>query len=257
MTALAATGVAVRLGERQVLAGVDLGLPAGSVTLLAGRNGAGKSTLLRVLAGLLRADAGSVTLDGRPIDAWSPRQRARRVAYVPQEADSTFEFTGRELVAMGRHPHLRRFAGLGSEDIAAVDMALSRVDAAHFADRPVTTLSGGELRRIAVARALCTGAPVLLLDEPTANLDLEHSLRLGELLRALAAEGRTVAVASHDLNLLGPVADCLLLLHEGRIAASGPPTEVLAGDAVVAAFGVRAVAPSGFFPRAFRPPDQG
>jgi ABC-type cobalamin/Fe3+-siderophores transport system ATPase subunit len=251
---LRASGLAVRLGTREVLAGVELEVPAGSVLLVAGRNGAGKSTLLRALCGVLTPGAGTVEFGGRPIGAMAPKERARAIAFVPQESDSAFEFTGRELIAMGRHPHLRVMAGLGERVGAEVERAMRLMDAADFADRPVTTLSGGELRRIAVARGLATAAPVLLLDEPTSNLDLEHALRLVRLLRELARQGSTVVVASHDLNLLGPCADRLALLHAGRIAACGPPADVLADAGVVEqVFGVCAADPVGFFPRDFRP----
>lgn len=253
MSILRASGLRVRLGTRDVLAGIDLEVAAGSVLLIAGRNGAGKSTLLRALCGLSIPDAGTVALDGRPLAAMAGKERARAIAFVPQDSDSAFEFTGRELVGMGRYPHLRFMAGFREPDVAEVDRAMRLVDAVHFAERPVTTLSGGELRRIAVARALATAAPVLLLDEPTTNLDLEHALRLVGLLRELAGQGSTVVVASHDLNLLGPCADRLVLLHEGRIVACGGPAEILSDRAVVArVFGVQASAPTGFFPREFR-----
>jgi iron complex transport system ATP-binding protein len=253
VSALRAAGIRVRLGQRDVLSGVDLEIAAGSLQLVAGRNGAGKSTLLRVLSGVLAPAAGSVTWQGRALAGMHRKERARAIALVPQESDSAFEFTGRELTAMGRHPHLRPWAALGAQDVAQVEHALRQVDALPFADRPVTTLSGGELRRIAVARALATSAPALLLDEPTTNLDLEHALRLVALLRELARQGHTVVVASHDLNLFGPAADRLALLHEGRVAANGPPDAVL-GDAgmVLRVFGVLAADPGDFFPRDFR-----
>jgi iron complex transport system ATP-binding protein len=250
---IVATGIEVRHGSRTVLGGVDVELGAGELVLLAGRNGAGKSTLLRVLLGAQRPDAGVVHLDGRAHDAWLPRERARQLAFVPQDDDTPFEFTGRELVAMGRHPHLRRWQAPGREDLEAVEGALEQIDARAFADRPVTTLSGGERRRIAVARALATGAPLLLLDEPTSNLDLEHGLALAELTRRLAREGRGLLVASHDLNLLGPYADRAVLLHGGRVHADGAPEQVLDAANVAAVFGVTAAAPAGYFPRAFRP----
>lgn len=252
MKSIRAEGLRVRLGDREVLAGVDLEIAAGTVTLLAGRNGAGKTTLLRALAGLIAAERGQVLADGQPIADLRPKQRARRVAFVPQEADSAFEFTGRELVRMGRHPHLGRFQGLGAGDEAAVDAALRAVDAVPFADRPVVTLSGGELRRIAVARALCTEAPALLLDEPTANLDLEHALAFARLFADLARAGRAIVIASHDLNLMAPHADRVALLHRGRVRAWGDPAAVLDAATVAEVFGVVSADPAGYFPRDFR-----
>ena len=248
-------GVRLAHGTHTVLDGIDLELQQGAVTLLAGRNGSGKSTLLRVLCGLVAPLQGSVSLDGRPLGSIAPRERALRLGLVPQQVDCPFEFTGRELVELGRHPHRGAFAAPTAADRHAVDEAIRAVDAASFADRPVTTLSGGELRRIAIARALATEASILLLDEPTANLDAEHALQLTVLLGALAARGATLLVASHDLNLLGPCARELLLLHEGRIARRGAPEQVLTEEAVEQVFGVRIRAPSGFFPRDFRPRD--
>lgn len=250
---LRAVDVAVHHGSHSVLAGVDLELQPGELVLLAGRNGAGKSTLLRVLIGAQNAQAGRAELDARDIHAWEPRARAREVAFVPQQSDAPFEFTGRELVAMGRHPHLAQFQSMGAKDNDAVDTALAEVDARDFADRRVTTLSGGELRRISVARALATEAPLMLLDEPTNNLDLEHALALVDLLRTLAQQGRGLLVASHDVNLLAPHSDRVVLLHEGRVHADGRPEEVLSADNMAAVFGVRAEEPRGYFPRSFRP----
>ncbi len=252
MNALAARDLRLSLGTRQVLSGVTFTLSPGELALLAGRNGAGKSTLLRALIGALPPDGGDVQLGGRPIGSWASLLRAREVAFVPQSVDTPFEFTGRELVTMGRHPHRGRGSTLRAEDVAAVEHALAAVDATAFADRRVTTLSGGELRRIAVARALATEAPLLLLDEPTSNLDLEHALQLVALLRALVAGGHGVLVASHDLNLLAKHCDRVVLLHDGRVFADGAPEQALAPSNVAAVFGVQSVAPSGFFPRDFR-----
>ncbi|MDO8349515.1 MAG: ABC transporter ATP-binding protein [Planctomycetota bacterium] len=234
-----------------MLVNVDVAVRPGEIVLLAGRNGAGKSTLLRQLVGAERPAAGHVELHGRKLLEWPALARAREVAFVPQEAENPFEFTGRELVTMGRHPHRQRAAPLQLPDLAAVARALEAVDAMQFADRPVTTLSGGEHRRIAVARALATEAPLLLLDEPTSNLDLEHALQLVALLQRLRTAGRGILVASHDLNLLARHCDRTVLLHGGRVFADAPPEQALSPANVAAVFGVRAVAPSGYFPRDF------
>jgi len=249
---LHARDLRLRLGDRQVLDGVTFALHPGEVVLLAGRNGAGKSTLMRLLIGATRPDAGEVQLHARSVHDWPGLARARELAFVPQEAENAFEFTGRELVTMGRHPHRRRGAPLQPDDLAAVARALAAVDAAAFADRRVTTLSGGELRRISVARALATEAPLLLLDEPTSNLDLEHALRLAVLLRQLAAAGRGVLIASHDLNLLAPYCSRVVLLHEGKVFADAPAEAGLSPANVAAVFGVQSAAPTGYFPREFR-----
>jgi iron complex transport system ATP-binding protein len=254
VTELVGSELVVQLGPRRVLAGASCALRAGELVLLAGRNGAGKSTLLRTLLGAQCPSAGAVRLGGQPIHAWPGPERARLVAFVPQAIETPFEFTGRELVAMGRHPHRGRGAPLTPDDRAAIAQALRDVDAEAFADRPVTTLSGGEQRRIAVARALATQAPLLLLDEPTNCLDLEHALQLVALLRRLCAQGRGCLVASHDLNLFAPAADRVVVLHEGRVAADAPPDQALAPALLRVVFGVDCGPASGGFPQAFRLP---
>lgn len=254
MNDLVAQALRCRRGSRDVLVGVDLRVAPGELVLLAGRNGAGKSTLLRLLLGVERPLSGSVLLHGRKVTEWSATARARAMAFVPQDAEHPFEFTGRELVAMGRHAHRRRGEDLQEEDLEAVEQALVALDAVEFADRAVTTLSGGELRRIAVARALATSAPLLLLDEPTSNLDLEHALQLARLLRSLAAEGRGVLVASHDLNLMASHSDRVVVLHEGRVFCDGPAEFALQQETFRAVFGVRSATPSGYFPRDFQLP---
>ncbi len=250
---LIAHGLQLQLGSRQVLQGVDLGIAKGSLNLLAGRNGAGKSTLLRVLAGVQRADAGQVILHQTDLGKLPHRQRARLITLIPQDSDSPFEFTGRELVMMGRHPHMPRFQGPGEEDRRRVQEALLRCDATQFADRSVSTLSGGELQRISIARALATDAQVLLADEPTANLDLEHALAILALLQDLAQRGHTVLLASHDLNQCAPYADQVLILHAGAICSQGTPAEVLNPELMARVFAVRSQEASGYFPRDFRP----
>lgn len=249
---LSCTSVLVRHGARTVLAGVDVTLRPGELVLLAGRNGAGKSTLLRVLLGAQRPDQGEVALDAQPIGTFEATHRARRIAFVPQAAENPFEFTGRELVAMARHAHRGNFAKETERDRGAIACSLEVVDALSFCDRPVTTLSGGELRRIAIARALATEAPLMLLDEPLTNLDLEHAVSVAALLRLLADQGRGLLVAAHDLNLLAPVAHRCVLLHEGKVFADGLPEQVLRDEAIERVFSVRSSTPQGMFPREFR-----
>lgn len=250
---LAARDIELDRGSRRVLDGASLEVCGGRISLLAGRNGAGKTTLLSVLAGLERPARGRVTLAGVDVHALGARDRARRIAWIPQDLESPFEFTGREIVMMGRHPFIGRFSEPSAADHEAVDAALERVDAVEFASRSVRTLSGGERRRIAVARALATSAPVLLADEPTGDLDLEHALQLLQLFVELARGGCAVLLTSHDLNLVGPWVDRAALLHEGRIVAEGAPLEALAPERIQAVFKVRAQDPDGYFPRAFRP----
>ena len=237
MSRLSLAGVHVALEARPVLAGLDLELAAGELLLLAGRNGAGKTTLLRTAAGLVRPGAGRVELDGRPLTDFSRRELARQIAYVPQESGVPFPFTAGQLVLLGRTPHLGLLAFASRADDPAAEAALRRLGLEALADRSVLELSGGERQLVQLARALAQDAEVLLLDEPTAHLDLGHRALVLGVLRALAREGRAVLVVSHDLSAAG-YANRVALLAEGRILAAGAPSEVLRPDRLRAAFGV-------------------
>ena len=237
MSGLALAGVRVALDGAPVLDGIDLALAGGELLLLAGRNGAGKTTLLRAAAGLLRPSAGRVELDGRPLAAFSRRELARRIAFVPQETGVPFPFTAGQLVLLGRTPHLGWLAFESRADVAAAEAALARLGLSALADRSVLELSGGERQLVQLARALAQDAPVLLLDEPTTHLDLAHRALVLGCLRELAREGRAVLVVSHDLAAAG-YANRVALLAQGRIAALGSPAEVIRPDLLRTAFGV-------------------
>jgi iron complex transport system ATP-binding protein len=224
------------LGGRTVLGGVDLAIPAGRITAVVGPNGAGKSTLLRAFAGLVAPAVGEITLDGRPLPTFDPQQRARAIAYLPQERAVHWPLAARAVVALGRLPH--RDTNTAETDTAAIDDALAAMDIADLAERPVVELSGGERARVLVARALAQQTPLLLADEPTAGLDPAHALALFELFTRLAAEGRTVVVALHDLSLAARFAHHVVLLADGGVAAMGPPAEVLTPRYLGPAFGV-------------------
>ena len=232
-------GAGLRIGARHLVRDVTVEVAPGRITALVGPNGAGKSTLLRLLAGLWRPTEGRAALDGTSLSRLPRRVLAQRISFLPQETGIDIPFTVRELVAMGRHPHLGRFDMPGPADAEAVASALARADVAHLADRFVTELSGGERRRAVIARSLATGSRVLLLDEPTANLDIDHVLETLALLRTLAASGATVALALHDLNIVARWADEVTVLHAGRLRAAGPPAQVLDDDLVESVFGVR------------------
>jgi len=224
---------------RPILRDVAVTVRAGEVLGILGPNGAGKSTLLRLLAGLLRPDAGEVRLDGRPIADVRPRERARRIAVVLEPPAPEMDWSAFELVLMGRAPHLRAGRFESDADRAKTRAALARADAGPLADRAYTELSAGERQRVLLARALCQDTPVLLLDEPTSHLDPGHALRLAALLRALAAEGRAVACVLHDLPLALRACDRAILLAGGGVAAVGPAEEVLAPEPLARVFGVR------------------
>nr|WP_117594087.1 heme ABC transporter ATP-binding protein [Haloprofundus halophilus] len=233
--------LAVELGGVSVLDGVDATVERGAFVGLVGPNGAGKTTLLRSLSGLIRPDRGSVAVDGVPIAGRSSKEVSRLVATVPQDTSLSFDFDVRETVAMGRSPHLGRFERFGPEDERAVDDAMERTEVTQFADRSVTAVSGGERQRVLLARALAQDAPVLLLDEPTASLDINHQVRTLELVRDLVASGKTVVAAIHDLNLAAHYCDELLLLGDGRMLAAGDPQSVLTEANLETAFGANAV----------------
>jgi iron complex transport system ATP-binding protein len=227
---LRAKAIGVRVEDRALLDGVDLELRAGEVLALTGPNGAGKSTLLRVLAGELEPTSGRIELDGRPLGSHSPHERARLRAVMPQETVLAFAFTVREVVAMGRHP--RRSTDAES-DTAAIDRALRSTELEPFAERTFTTLSGGERGRTTLARVLAQESPILLLDEPTATLDIRHQERAMQIARSFAEAGGAVLAVLHDLNLAAAYAHRIALLERGRLAAIGPPWTVLS-EAVLA-----------------------
>lgn len=238
--ALAYRGAAVALGGRAVLRGVDLEIRAGEVVVLAGRNGAGKTTLLRLATRTLRPDAGAVALGGRPLAGFGRAELARRIAIVPQETFVPFPFRAGEVVLMGRAPHLGLLGFDSPGDVARARAAMERLGIEALADRSVLELSGGERQLVMVARALAQEADVLLLDEPTAHLDLARRLALLELVRALAREGRAALLVTHDLGLAARGGDRVALLSEGRILAAGPPAETLTPELLRRAFAVEA-----------------
>ncbi|HEX6940069.1 MAG TPA: ABC transporter ATP-binding protein [Longimicrobiales bacterium] len=213
---------------RPAVDGIDVVVPAGSFYAILGPNGSGKSTLLRLLLGALTPTAGTVLYDGRPVGAWGRRELARRVGVVAQGEEAVFPVTVRELVAMGRYPHLGPWRREGAADRRAIEDAMDRCDILDLAARPFATLSGGERQRARIARALAQQPTTLVLDEPTAALDVKHEMAIFELLGALAErDGVTVVLVTHNLNLAARYAHRLLLLDRGRPAAEGAPGCVL------------------------------
>jgi iron complex transport system ATP-binding protein len=234
-----ATGVSVRLGGRLVVDAASLALRAGEVVALVGPNGAGKTTLLRALAGLLPA-TGHIVLQGRALATYSPQARAQRIAYLPQGHVFHWPVPVAAVVALGRHPHADLFARASDSDRAAVRRALDAAGIADLAERTISTLSGGERARVALARALASEAPVLLADEPTASLDPRHQLVVMSLLREAARNGAVLAVV-HDLLLAARFADRVVVMDKGRLVADGPAADVLATSQVADVFGVDTV----------------
>jgi iron complex transport system ATP-binding protein len=212
------------------LSDVDMVVERGAFHAVIGPNGCGKTTLLRVLLGALTPDRGTVHYQGRPVRDWPRRELARRVGVVPQMEPLVFPLSVRDLVAMGRYPHLGSWRAEGPADRAAVDRAMDTCDVAGLGDRPVGTLSGGEQQRARLARALAQEPDTLVLDEPTASLDIRHEMGIFELLRSLADDGVTVLMVTHNLNVAARYADRLLLLDHGRRAAEGPAHHVFTRD---------------------------
>ena len=227
MSTLVLGATTVNLGGARVLEDVDLRLERGEWLSIVGPNGAGKSTLLRYLAGVV-AGTGELHIDGRPAASLSRRQRAQLVAMVPQSPVVPDGITVGDYVLLGRTPHIPTLSVERSTDLTAVHAALDHLDLLSFAGRVLSTLSGGERQRVLIARALAQGSPILLLDEPTAALDIGHQQQVLELVDRLRHE-RDVSVVStmHDLNLAGQYADRLLLLDAGRVVVSGKAGEVL------------------------------
>jgi len=237
---IAVRGLSVSFGDVPVVSGVDLDVERGSLVGLVGPNGAGKTTVLRAIKGTIEPDAGTVRLNGDPTTDLSAREISRRVASVPQETSLAFDFPVRHVVEMGRTPHLGRFDGHGPDDERAVREAMDAAGVARFADRPITAVSGGERQRVLLARALAQETPALLLDEPTASLDVNHAVRTVELVRELVDGGRAALAAIHDLDMAARYCDEIVVLANGGVHAAGPPEQVLTADAVRAAFDAEA-----------------
>lgn len=237
-TALAAESISIGYAETNVLAETTIEIPRGKCVALLGRNGAGKSTLLRALAGIQPPRAGRITYQGRDIATLGPTARGRRIAYLPQQVSPEIPFTVFEIVLMGRYPHRGLSMFSSGEDRQVVRRVLERTRLQPLADKKCTELSGGEFHRVLVASILAQEAPVMLLDEPTASLDLEHRSSIMKMIGEDEEEDRTVVVATHDLNLAS--AHCswvVALMGDGRVR-TGPAREVLTESFVAELFGV-------------------
>jgi iron complex transport system ATP-binding protein len=216
--------------RRRALEEVSVTVASGTLHAVLGPNGSGKSTLMKALLGHVPLEAGRVRLEGRPLESWNRRELARTVGAVAQAETVAFPITVRELVAMGRYPHLGPLRREGPRDREAVREALERCDAIKLAHREAGTLSGGEFQRVRIARALAQEPRALVLDEPTASLDIRHEMEILRLLRSSADSGMSVLLITHHLDLAARFADRLLLLHMGRVAAEGTAEEVFSEE---------------------------
>lgn len=246
MKPLVVNSLNVQLAEHQALRDISASFSAGEIVALVGPNGAGKSTLLRTCAGLLERQSGSILVDGEALGAMTPLQRARTMAYLAPDGRSAWPMEARQIVALGRIPHLKPLRSFSAEDEAAIETALERAGMIDHAHRRFDTLSSGEKARILLARALASQARIFLLDEPVAALDPKHQLSVMEMARAEAARGALVIFSIHALDLAAACADRVIVLDRGAIRADGPPAQALAEDVVRQVFGV--TAPGGITP---------
>lgn len=236
---LGAKGVSLAYEDRLVVDGLDVEIPEGEVVSLIGPNGSGKSTILKALSRALKTRKGVVLLDGKDIQAISPRQVAKRLAILPQTPESPGDITVQELVWHGRYPHMQWWERAGAKDKETVDWALKETKLSQLAERPVASLSGGERQRAWIALALAQDPQILLLDEPTTYLDICHQLEVMELIRRLNEDFRlTVAMVLHDINQAARYSDRIIALKNGRIVAQGTPREVLTRGLLRDVFGV-------------------
>jgi iron complex transport system ATP-binding protein len=244
MSRLSCSSLGVAIGARSILWNVSLTLDPGKVTVVVGPNGAGKSTLLSCLAGLREPTAGSVMLDDRVLSGMKPRERARRLAFLPQTPEIAWSVEARTLVELGRTPFIGA-RGQTVEDRAAVDRAMAAANVGEFEHRIVDTLSGGERGRVLIARALAGEPEWLLADEPLTGLDPAHQLDAAALFRRLADEGVGVIVTLHDLSMALRLADRIIVLAEGGVMADEPPATALAPEVLKRAYGVEATVTEG------------
>jgi len=242
MNAVEFTGVSVRFGKRLALDGVSAGLKAGAVTGIIGPNGAGKTTLLRAALGLQDLSGGGIRILDKPLPSWSRQALAKAAAYLPQGGEARWPMAAEEVVLLGRLPYRTAFTAADAKDRKAAAEALARCDASVFGPRRMDELSAGERARVLFARALATGAAILMADEPAAFLDPSHQLRMMELLCEEARRGTAVAVTLHDLSLAARHCDEILVLHQGRREAEGTPSEALSDATLARVFRIARVA---------------
>jgi len=243
--------ITFRYGRTEAISGINIAIKAGCLYGIIGPNGSGKTTLLDLLSGMIAPAAGTIKFNNRPLGSYRRRALARSLALVPQEFRLGFEFSVFDCVMMGRYCHIGRFRQPGPEDLRLVNKALAALDLGQMADRPITSLSGGEKQRVMVARALAQNTTALLLDEATSNLDVHHTIDILRRCRRLVEkQGRTVVAALHDLNLAAAFCDRIMVLERGKIAACGRAGDILTPELIAGVFAVEAgVDRSGDHPR--------
>jgi len=230
----------VKLGRTAVVDGVSFDVGPGEMVGIIGPNGSGKTTTLRAVSGLVDPDYGSVELSGVRLDQLDARARAKKVAYLPQSSGHGMSFTAMEIALMGRYPHLGRFQVEGANDRKIALNALKRTGVEAFVDRQIGDMSGGERKRVLIARSLAQEPELLLLDEPTASLDLKHQIELMALIHTEATAGMGAVVVLHDVSLAARHCDRLVLLDHGKLVADGRPSEVITAENLANVFEVEA-----------------
>ena len=231
-------GLRFSLEGREILSDVGFEVEEGRHLAIIGPNGAGKTTLLKCLLRILGDWSGRITVAGRELSAYSQRELARVMSYVPQPGGASFPFTVREFVSMGRYPHLSPFSSLKAEDRASIDRALELTGMTAFAGRLMSTLSGGERQEVLIAAALAQDARIMLLDEPTTFLDYRHQVEIRRILRQIREAGTTVVSVTHDVNSALETSDAILALREGRVAYAGPADGIADPDRLREIYGI-------------------
>lgn len=234
--ALQAKGISFTRGEREILRDLQFSVPQGQFIGLLGPNGTGKSTLLKVLAGLLKVKQGSILLGDTALHKIATRDIAKRITYMPQTTVVDYQFTVEQIVMMGRHPHIKRWQVASEADRELVEEAMQMTGITAFRERFVNTLSGGERQLVFLARAIAQATDILLLDEPTSDLDIYHQVQICEIITRLTAQGKTVLAAIHDLNLAAQYCDKLMLLYEGDVVVYDDVAQVLTEQNLITAF---------------------
>jgi iron complex transport system ATP-binding protein len=236
--AIGVNSVFAAYADQSVLNDLSFEVKIGECFILIGPNGSGKTTLMKIIVGLLKPVSGRVDVMGRGLKSYTRRALSRRMAFVPQQMPVDFPFKVRDVVLFGRSPHLGTFGIESERDRALADEAMDFTEVGHLADRRIDQLSGGERQRVFIARAICQQPEIILLDEPTAALDISHQLRVMDLMERMKKEKQiTVVMVSHDVNLAAMYADTLMLLHRGSLISWGTPDHVLTYDTLEAAYG--------------------